>query len=410
MIVFDDKVDPQTRRRNSAVRDIDAVESTINSGAHHPGAQSNACTTKVVKITLMEKATAVSMQILPAKAFHTHVVGTPVISSFKLSPGFGAASMTNECCVQMGLDHIKNKIPSAVLGSRPSRPRNGIIRTPKCRSKFPYTRILMHSEYCQSRDDAEPEPEKYSGMWIAQFAEVVAWLKRQDPSESLYPLGVTRQIVGVMPNGKQLTVAPKVSELPQYSDEGVVLQSPPENCTVLTWTLTNLHQETFLYEAQREALGRLIISRSDHTRVLLHQSNLYAFRSFAGLSLVEMEKYTPSETIVYGAVGSKQRLETVKWLHKRMNEKLSTTQLEFLRVFRGPLVQANCAAGAGKTQLIVALALQSLHSEADIGVYISQPNKSMVRETYHRLIEAHGDKFRIACMGVDQSGTTDMFN
>jgi hypothetical protein len=123
-----------------------------------------------------------------------------------------------------------------------------------------------------------------------------------------------------------------------------------------------------------------------------------------------MEKYTPSETIVYGAVGSKQRLETVKWLHKRMNEKLSTTQLEFLRVFRGPLVQANCAAGAGKTQLIVALALQSLHSEADIGVYISQPNKSMVRETYHRLIEAHGDKFRIACMGVDQSGTTDMFN
>jgi hypothetical protein len=34
----------------------------------------------------------------------------------------------------------------------------------------------------------------------------------------------------------------------------------------------------------------------------------------------------------------------------------------------------------------------------------------MVEETYHRLTEAHGDKFRIACMGVDQSGTTDMFN
>jgi hypothetical protein len=100
--------------------------------------------------------------------------------------------------------------------------------------------------------------------------------------------------------------------------------------------LTNLHQETFLYEALREALGRLIISRSDRTRVLEHQSSLYEFRSFAGLSLVETKNYTPSETIIYGAVGSKRRLETVERLHNKMNEKLSTIQLEFLRVFRGP--------------------------------------------------------------------------
>jgi hypothetical protein len=125
MSPFDNEVERQTRRRNNAMRDINAVERTINSGAYHPGAQSNACTTKVVRITLTEKAAAMSMQILPAKALHIRVVGTPVISSFKLSPGFGDASMTNECCVQMGRDHIKNKIPSAVLGSKPSRPRKG---------------------------------------------------------------------------------------------------------------------------------------------------------------------------------------------------------------------------------------------------------------------------------------------
>ena len=117
-----------------------------------------------------------------------------------------------------------------------------------------------------------------------------------------------------------------------------------------------------------------------------------AFRAFAGLSTTpSLESPPVVETEIFGEANSGQRLRFAEWVQNKMGMTFSDSQLQFARRLRGPMFLASCAVGAGKTKLIVALALGLLHSDNEAVLHISEPNRALVREVYDLLNMAYDE-------------------
>jgi hypothetical protein len=212
--------------------------------------------------------------------------------------------------------------------------------------------------------------------------------------------------MSVTPNCKQISVAPLFDVLPKLRDDGISNQALVFPCKVFTVLLADLHGPTFQYEALRVAAAQVI--------KCLHGPGAFAMtavRAFAGLSPgTPLRSPSVVEKEVFGEAGSPERTDFLKCVQKQMKTAFSAKQSVSIREFHGPLFVANCAAGAGKTNMIVALALGVLRSEHKSVLHISEPNRALVQEIYRLLLISCDTPDIIVPVGADESDGTDMLN
>ena len=348
-----------------------------------------------------------------------------------LTPGLTRPSLPTVHALALVRERLKSKLMTAMSAMNMRWPRIGLwerpARMPKKQAE-PTSRIVASSD--------EPAPEgmgRNCVVWIARLDALQQAMEAETPvtADRLHALGTLRVVWSVGMGGSPVTVAPRLNDIDLPGPHGIAhrrfddVPLPPGNddsITLLLLLLDDVFEYQFLYEAMRsvaqeyfeapavaEPTGLAACCGAVSTAVAkvfkLSPKRHPALRYYLGLDS-DCAAGTPSSvlTSTLGVVG--HRNKSIRIAATTLGLTFSAEQVGVLNGLKDAVNVINCVAGAGKTELLLAIAIQFVlqPKENDGVVFMVAPTRTMVGELYMKMKGLGLDMSLVARNGDGASG------
>ena len=178
-----------------------------------------------------------SSQPLALANFAEHVATkSPIPIIDPLRPGLGHEDLTTSQSLRLIGIQLAHKASEQVRHGTTGTPRTGYLRipeaSPKKKRRINPTDVSFNptdvSKVVFTHTSTSLPPGtlvasgKHSILWIADYNVVKRWLKEygcrsEGATPEIFRLGILRFVTSVMTDGRQATVQPRISELPNFT-------------------------------------------------------------------------------------------------------------------------------------------------------------------------------------------------